>query len=43
MYLKYFHISPVLVRDIGLSILSGILPTDSLSPIPAAGNLVAAD
>jgi hypothetical protein len=43
MYLKYFHISPVLVRDIGFSILSGTLPTDSSSPIPAAGSLFAAD
>lgn len=42
MYLKYFHIPPVLVRDIGFSILIGILPTDSLNPIPAAGSLFAA-
>jgi hypothetical protein len=31
------------VRDIGFSILSGILPTDSASPIPAAGSLFEAD
>ena len=33
----------MLVRDIGFSILGGILPTDSLSPIPGAGSLFAAD
>jgi hypothetical protein len=43
MYLKYFHTYPVLVRDIGFSILSGILPTDRVSPIPAAGSSFAAD
>lgn len=43
MYLEHFHTSPVLVRDFGFLILSGILPTDSLRPIPAAGSLFVAD
>jgi len=43
MYPKYFHTYPVLVRDIGFSSLSDMLPTDSVSSIQAAGSLFAAD